>query len=121
MYYLKLNGTRLDIYEDAEGGVDSREEQKLGLSIVNDNYSMEQMIEMFSNLDSITIYGCVVQEDGRETDEYVAKYFEGYSVLNSVTYELQNDYYKIWLAKPTELEERLNEIEDTINYLLMEG
>lgn len=121
MYYLKLHDVKLYLYEDDEGGLDQRKENKIGVSVKNNNIPFETIKDLFSTIEDITIYGCIEQEDGTETDEYIANFFEGYSEVYNISYNVMYDYYKVFLAKPDEVNERFNGLEDAVNFLLMGG
>ena len=115
MYYLKLPD-RLNLTDD---GISMPDNKRLILSFKRDNKEIDAIKSLFSNIESITVYGCVVQDDGKETDEFVANYFEQYTMLKGIEYDVAEDLYKVTLTIPDEIHQRLSELEDVMNFLLM--
>lgn len=119
MYYLKISeDIRLNLVED-EMNIPSNEE--LILVFYNGGSDFDTIKNIFSDIDSITIYGCNVQEDGRETDEYIVNYYDKYTVLKNIEYDIVNDIYRVTLIYPNDMELRIADLEDALNFLLMGG
>ena len=116
--YLKFSDGKFYLTEI--NGVNA-EENKLELNIKADSYSFEDVKTAFSTLDNITIYSAIVQEDGRETDEIVHQYFDNFIKLDRVSYNIDSDTYIVTLVIPNETEQRLSELEDALNFILMGG
>lgn len=117
MNYLKMP----ERYNLIDNGVDMPSEDKLVLSFYKDDATFDAVKGAFTNIDNITIYGCIVQDDGRETDEFVSNYFDKYTYLRSIEYDLETDVYKVTLTIPDETQARLSELEDAVNFMLMGG
>ena len=83
MLYLKINNHRYNLTDD---GVNA-EEAKLTLKFPSEETFLT-IKDDFSNLKEIVIYGCIVQEDGRETDEYIAQYFDKTTKLQSINFDI---------------------------------
>lgn len=111
MNYIKFEDGKMILTDD---GI-QQNETDLSLVIANDSYEFETVKDTLLSLSDITIYGCV-----DENTEYVANYFENYK-LSSLEYNINNDIYKATFIRIDETEKRLNEIEDTINEILMGG
>ena len=65
MLYIRIGNARYNLLDD---GVDV-ETNKLCLSIKKENHSFDSIKDDFINVRDISILSCLVQEDGRETDE----------------------------------------------------
>lgn len=116
--YLKLSDSKF--YLTDVNGINA-EENKLELNIKADSYSFEDIKTSFTNLDNITINSAILQEDGRETDEIVHQYFDKFTKLDRVSYNMDADTYTVMLVIPNETEQRLSELEDAVNFLVMGG
>ena len=116
--YLKIGDKKLYLAEI--NGVNA-EEHKLDLTIKAEDNTFEDVKGLFSDLDNITIYSAIVQEDGRETDEIVQQYFDNFTKLDKLSYNLDSDTYTVTLVVPNEVEARLSELEDAVNFMLMGG
>ncbi len=116
--YLKLNDNKF--YLSEVNGVNA-EEHKLELTVKAENNTFENIKDSFSDLDNVTIYSAIVQEDGRETDEIVQQYFDNFTKLDKLSYNLDSDTYTVTLVVPNEVEARLSELEDAVNFLVMGG
>ena len=112
--YLKIGENKLYLAEI--NGVNA-EEHKLELTIKAEDNTFEGIKDSFSDLDNVTIYTAIVQEDGRETDEIVQQYFDNFTKLDN----LDSDTYTVTLVVPNEVEARLSELEDAVNFMLMGG
>lgn len=124
MYYLKMKSNLEDVRLNLiDNGISVPEEGILELSFYGANKNFETIREIFSDIDSgITVYGCIVQDsDGRETDEFVSTYFENYIILKYVEYDFVKNIYKVTLTKANELELRMSDMEEAMNFLLMGG
>ena len=115
--YLKLGENKLYLTEI--NGVNA-EEHRLELTIKAEDNTFESIKVLFSSLNNVTIYSAIIQEDGRETDEIVQQYFDNFTKLDKLSYSLDSDTYTVTLVVPNEVEARLSELEDAVNYLLME-
>lgn len=116
--YLKIGENKLYLTET--NGVNA-EEHKLELTIKAEDSTFEDIKDSFSGLDNVTIYSAIVQEDGRETDEIVQQYFDNFTKLDKLSYNLDSDTYTVTLVVPNEVEARLSELEDAVNFLVMGG
>lgn len=112
MNYIKFENSKMLLTDDGiqQNGAD------LSLVITNDSYEFETVKDTLLSFTDITIYGCV----NEDTDEYIANYYENYK-LSSLEYNIDNDTYKAMFIKIDDTEKRLDEIEDTINEILMGG
>lgn len=116
--YLKISDNKLYLTET--NGV-SAEENKLELTIKAEENTFENIKDLFSDLDNVTIYSAIVQEDGRETDEIVQQYFDNFTKLDKLAYNLDSDTYTVTLIVPNDMEIRISELEDAVNFMLMGG
>lgn len=117
-YYIKDGDEK---YVLIPNGINTPLVNSLELSFLADNKSFDTVKESFSDKEEIIVYVCIVQEDGRETDETVSNIFTGYTFLQRLEYDLENDIYKLTLIIPDETQARLSELEDAVNFLLMGG
>lgn len=119
-YYIKMpNNITLDLIS---GGVDQLTENELSLTFRNEHrFTFEQVKEMFSDIDEIVIWLCLVQRDGRETDHMPGEVFDEFTRFSKLEYQEDLDLWKVTLSKPKEIEQRLEELEAALNYLLMGG
>lgn len=116
--YLKISDNKLYLTET--NGVNA-EENKLELNVEARGNTFEGIKDLFSNLDNVTIYSAIVQEDGRETDEIIQQYFDNFTKLDKLTYNIDTDTYTATLIVPNDMEVRLSELEDAVNFMLMGG
>lgn len=120
MNYLKINGQKYELTDD---GVKNYGNQ-LFLTIINNRMSFETVRNLFSNIDNITIFGSVTDydSDGTENErEYVSSYYDMYNFLQKIEYDFAKDEYTITMIHPDEVSERLDEIEEILNEMLMKG
>lgn len=110
--YLKLNDNKF--YLADVNGINA-EENKLELNIKADSHTFENIKSSFSALDNVTIYSAIVQEDGRETDEIVHQYFDNFTKLDRVSYNMDADTYSITLVEPDLIDKRLTAVEEKVN------
>lgn len=97
IYYLKFGETRFDLTDDGISLNDN-----ISLTFKNDNYTEAELKSLFSNIkEGITIYGCILQDDGTETDEFIASHYDQYSTLQSITYDNDQDLYTVKLVDAT--------------------
>lgn len=115
VFYLKVNGEKLYLTGT------NPEENHLELVFEADGADISEVKSDFDNLDSVTIYTAIRQEDERETDEIVHQYFDNFTKLSKIEYDVDSDTYKVTLVEPDILEERISELEDAVNFLLMGG
>lgn len=116
--YLKLGDNKLYLTET--NGVNA-EENKLELNVEARDNTFEGIKDLFSDLDNVTIYSAIVQNDGRETDEIVQQYFDNFTKLDKLTYNIDTDTYTATLIVPNDMETRVSELEDAVNFMLMGG
>ncbi len=115
VFYLKLGNSKVYVESDIIS-----EESKVTITF-SEETGVSTIKELLSNLSDLTIYSAIVQEDGRETDEIVYMYFANITKLDKIVYNASNEKYSTIIVEPNELEERIAEAEDAINFLLMEG
>ena len=115
VFYLKLNGAKVYVDSDIVA-----EEEKVTLHLT-DMTDSNEIKTAFNNLPDLTIYSAIKQDDGRETDEIVYQYFNNVTKLDKIIYSTTSEKYSVIIIEPNELEERLTEAEDVINFLLMGG
>lgn len=113
--YLKLNDEKIHLTNVNPEG------DKLELSFEAKDKTLADVKALLTGLDNITIYSAIVQEDGRETDEITHMYFENFTKLSKIEYDLETESYKVVLVQPNILEERVTELEDAVNFLVMGG
>lgn len=95
--YMKFGNTRLDLLDD---GISI--DEGLSLTFKSENHTVEQLSELFSNLeDGPIIYGCIDQGYGKETDEFIAGHYSQYTLLDSII-DNENGTYTVKLAIPIE-------------------
>jgi len=89
------------------------------LKVKDDNYIFNNIRQDFSNLDDgITIYGTVIQEDGTETDEYIAQQFPNYTMLYTIAFDITSETYEITIISADNLEMRVTALEIMVNEIL---
>lgn len=125
--YLKIDGERLDLSDD---GVQLNGDV-LTLQIINKDYQFTDFADKFFKVpEPITIYSCNIQnrvneetgeEYEEETDEYVHQYFDKTTKLVSVKYDMPHNIFVLDFVEPDEMEERISELEDAMNFVLMGG
>lgn len=119
MYYLKMpNNIRFNFIDN---GVNQLDSKTLTLTFYNENrFKFEDIKKMFSDLiDGITVWMCIVQDDGTETDEMVSVYYKEYTELKGLEYQMDCDVWKVTLSIPDETKERLADLEAAMNFLLI--
>lgn len=113
MNYLLIDDKRFDLTDDGIGVG----EKELLLTIRGAGHTFEEVKEVFENIgDTITIYGTV--EGG---DDFESGVFAGYSQLKAVNYDITDSLYTVHLIIPNDIEERIDELESAVNFLLMGG
>lgn len=131
MAYLKLNGKRYNL----TGEQMICDGQRLSLYISADEVTPQEIKTEFSNQDEFIIYDCVrnpspiLDENGEETgeveivetDEFVATTFEGFTRIVAINYNLEYNYYEIVFVSPIDIDTRMSDIEEAMNFLLMGG
>ena len=118
MYYLKLqSGLEEERLNLIDNGVSTPTEGILELSFHGEDHDFNKVKTLFTGIKDITVYGCIVQEDGRETDEFVSNYFDKFTSLKNIEYDLIKDVYKVTLVQPNELELRIAELEAKVKAL----
>ena len=114
VYYLKKGNEKIYL----ENIIPEDKQLKLELRDLKD---LDEIKTAFSGLSDVTIYTAIVQEDGRETDEIVHQYFANLTKLSNIAYDISADRYTVTLIEPDEIEERVLELEDAVNYILFGG
>lgn len=131
MTYLKINGKRYNLTFDemiCDGA-------KLCLYIPSSEITIPEIRSVFSNLDEIIVYSCILNEDLErdengnatgekifiETDEYIATRFEGFTRIIAINYNLEYDFYEIIFVSPIDIDTRMSDMEEAMNFLLMGG
>ena len=113
------NDIRLNL---VDGGVDQPDPKTLTLTFYNEGrFSFDDVKEMFTDIDGVTIYMCIVQDDGTETDEMVSTHHEEFVKMKGIEYQPEYDLWKVSLTIRDETKERLAELEAAMNFLLMGG
>lgn len=112
MNYIQFEDDKMRLTDD---GI-QQNGTELSIVITNDSYEFEVVKDTLLLLSDITIYGCVDED----TDEYVANYYENYK-LSALEYNIDDDTYKATFIRIDDTEKRLDEIESTINEILMGG
>lgn len=109
MYYIKNGNTKYVLTND---GVDIGDGDRLKLKIVDNNYPFTEIQDIFSSIENeITVYTCIIQEDGRETDEQVSTVIPTFTVLKEITYDIVDHLYSIILISPDDIDLRLRTLE----------
>lgn len=94
IFYLKLNDEKVYLTDD---GININE--GLYLTFRNDGYTIEDIQSLFSGIaEGITIHGCILQDDGTETDEFIASHYDQYPILQSITHDNDQDLYTVRLV-----------------------
>lgn len=90
--------------------------------------AIDDVREMFENISDVTIYTDdphdKIHNDGTVetlTDERVHSQYDKYTSLNKIEYDYFNNVYRVILNAPSETEQRVAELEDALNFLLMGG
>lgn len=113
MNYIIINENRYNLTDDGIG-VD---ENNLMLTILSASHNFEEIKKAFESIgDAITIYGTV---DGGA--DFESSVFNGYSQLKAVNYDVVNELYTVHLIIPDDLIERMDELENAVNFLIMGG
>lgn len=110
MNYIKFEETKILLTDD---GI-QQNGTELSLVIKNDSYEFETLKDALLLLSDVTVYSSVDEE------EYTSNYFEDYRI-SSLEYDIDNDTYKATFIRIDDTEKRLDEIESTINEILMGG
>lgn len=97
----------------------NEQSDRLTLKIKDDNYIFNNIRQDFSNLDDgVTIYGAIAQEDGTETDEYIAQSFPNYTMLYTIVFDITSETYEITIISADNLEMRVTALEIMVNEIL---
>lgn len=113
MYYIKNKDNRFII---ADGGVNIvGNSDILAVTILAKGHEFKEIRDFFLSIESdITIYGCIVQEDGKETDEFVSNVIPTFTALKGVAYDTVEDTYTVSLLAPDNTELRLRNLEKSL-------
>ncbi len=87
------------------------ENEKIDIVVYPSGYDFMGIKDFFTDIDKVIIYSAIVQEDGRETDEMVHMYFDQFTKLTNVTYNLDSDTYTVTLVEPDVVDQRLTALE----------
>lgn len=120
MNYLKIGDKKYNLTDD---GIQPQGND-LMLVVCKENYSFDDVFATFQNVgDELTVYDTVTNTDvdGEHTEEFVSGSFVGYTHLKAVEYSTDEQTYKINLVIPDETENRLNDLENAVNALIMGG
>ena len=113
-FYIKKNDEK--IYLDGGSEIIIGEDSvTFTLSTLTD---IAKIKSIFAGLVDLVIYTAIVQEDGRETDEMVYQYLPMFTKLFRIIYDTLSEKYSVVLIAPNNLEERVVELEDAVNYML---
>lgn len=97
----------------------NEQSDRLTLKIKDDNYIFNNIRQDFSNLDDgVTIYSAIAQEDGTETDEYIAQQFPNYTMLYTIVFDITSETYEITVISADNLEMRVSALEIMVNEIL---
>ena len=110
MNYIRFEDDLLPLTDD---GI-QQNGTELSLVIKNGSYDFDTLKDTLLLLSDVTVYSSV---DG---EEYTSNYFEDYRI-SSLQYDIDNDTYKATFIRIDDTEKRLDEIESTINEILMGG
>ena len=90
------------------------------LTVSAKNRTMEEVKYIFSNLPDLTIYKETIQEDMVESEETIYIFLPKVTKLNKIEYNPDENGFMVRLTEPNDLEERVTELEDAVNYILFE-
>jgi len=115
MNYIKIGDMKYYLQDD---GINEQSD-RLILKIKDDNYIFNNIRLDFSNLDDgVTIYSAIAQEDGTETDEYIAQQFPNYTMLYTIVFDITSETYEITIISADNLEMRVTALEIMVNEIL---
>lgn len=115
MNYIKIGDMKYYLQDD---GINEQSD-RLTLKIKDDNYIFNNIRQDFSNLDDgVTIYSAIAQEDGTETDEYIAQSFPNYTMLYTIVFDITSETYEITVISADNLEMRVSALEIMVNEIL---
>lgn len=115
MNYIKIGDMKYYLQDD---GINEQSD-RLTLKIKDDNYIFNNIRQDFSNLDDgVTIYSAIAQEDGTETDEYIAQQFPNYTMLYTIVFDITSETYEITVISADNLEMRVTALEIMVNEIL---
>lgn len=110
MHYIKHE--KADRFNLLDNGVDIGNGDMLKLSIHSDKHDFKEIKDFFSSIeDEIVVYGCIVQDDGRETDEFVSTVIPNFTELKSIEYNSIEEAYIVSLISPDNTDLRLRNLE----------
>ncbi|MBO7450463.1 MAG: hypothetical protein J6U54_08835 [Clostridiales bacterium] len=109
MYYIKENNTK---YILTNNGVDVADGNWLKLKIYAEGHTFGEVQKVFSSItEDIVIYTCIVQPDGRETDENISTVIPSFTVLKEIAFDAIENVYAIKLISPNDTDLRLIKLE----------
>jgi len=115
MNYIKIGDMKYYLQDD---GI-NEQSGRLTLKIKDDNYIFNNIRLDFSNLDDgVTIYSAIAQEEGTETDEYIAQQFPNYTMLYTIVFDITSETYEITIISADNLEMRVTALEIMVNEIL---
>lgn len=122
--YVKVNNKRYDLVGEevvCTGDI-------LKLTITKINRTISEIEEDFSNNETIEVHGYILNtlgEEGNEheveTDDFIGAVFEGFTRITNISFDNIYNMITITLVIPAEIETRLADMEEAINFLLMGG
>jgi len=84
------------------------------LTMLAGGYDFETVKKDFESVSNIEIYGT------SEPEDFVSGFFENLT-LKSVEYDIKDELYTVTMTAIDETMQRINDLEDAVNYLLMGG
>lgn len=118
-YYIKIDDDRLVL---VDGGLDQPQPNVLSIQFYNEErFTFEDVKRIFGEMTDISIWMCLVQDDGTETDEMLSNNYTEYTKLKAIDYQMDLDLWKVSMTVPNDEKERISDLEDALNFLLMGG
>lgn len=132
MGYLKLNDKRYDLVGEQMVCDGQRLTLYISASAIT---GLDEIKDIFANRDEFIVYECVtnnvptLDENGEETGEYHIEeidehefvVYEGFTRIVSIIYDNESDIYGIVFIQPMDIDVRMSDMEEAMNFLLMGG
>lgn len=109
MNYIEINKNRYNLTDDGINKSDV-----LVLKMLGSKHNFDVVKSDFGSIKDITVYGTEGDED------FVSGYFENIT-LKSIEYDLKEELYTVTMSEIDETAQRINDLEETVNYLLLGG
>ena len=109
MNYIKVNDNRYNLTDNGINKSDA-----LTLQFKAEGRTFESVKSDFESVKDITVYGTEGNED------FISGYFENIT-LKSIEYDLKEELYTVTMSEIDETAQRINDLEKTVNYLLLGG